>query len=385
MNSAGSAAPASLSPGRVQLILWTVLALCIVRLWLMPLTSSFWVDETATAFVVHHGAGDPSLAIVPQVPASIYYVLPKVAEKLLGFSEVVYRLPSLLVMLVAIAVIWQLGAVLIHPDAGWSVVFACLSMRGFNYQAADARPYGLGTCVAALSLLFLIRWLNEAHWRDAFLFLVMAALLWRVHLIFWPFYVVLALYTIIRLARRDTPVGWLPASGVFLMLGVLLVPVVLNADFIYGHAQQHVIAEQPTLRNLAYSLHLGMTAGFMAGAWLLARWRGWLFRGWNFLSAPLALIVGWWLCQPLYLFVFSWVTGNSLFVQRYLFLSLPGAALLATALAAPFLPDRAWKPLAALVGIGVLASLGNWRHVLPEHQGSRWREAAMAINNIQGM
>ena len=93
----------------------------------MPLSSSFWVDENATAFVVHHGATDPSLAVAPQVPDSIYYALPKAAERVLGFSEVVYRMPSLLVMLAGLCVIGRIGRALIHPAAGWMVVFACLS------------------------------------------------------------------------------------------------------------------------------------------------------------------------------------------------------------------------------------------------------------------
>ena len=48
-------------------------AVCITRLWLMPLPSSFRTDETATAFVIEHPA-DPSLAAVPQVPDSVYTV-----------------------------------------------------------------------------------------------------------------------------------------------------------------------------------------------------------------------------------------------------------------------------------------------------------------------
>jgi hypothetical protein len=382
---ANSFSPASVRQGPVQLILWVVLALCVARLWLMPLPSSFWADETATAFVVHHGADDPSLAVAPQVPDSIYYVLPKAAEKLLGFSEAAYRLPSVLVMLIVLVVIGRLGAKLIHPTAGWMAVFTCLALQGFNDQAADARPYGLGTCIGVLSLWFLIRWLDWARWGDAVAFVVMGALLWRIHLIFWPFYLVLAVYAVARLARRDTPVRWLQAAGVFLVLGLLLVPVIQDARFIYRQAPLHVIAQMPTLRNLAYSLHPGMIAGFLAGAALLARWRGWLFRGWNLSPPALALMLGWWLSQPICLFLFSWITGNSLFVKRYLFLSLPGAAFLATAMAVPFIPDRAWKPLSAMVGIGVLALLGTWNRVWPEHRHSRMREAALAINKIQGL
>jgi hypothetical protein len=203
------------------------------------------------------------------------------------------------------------------------VVFACLSLRGFDYQAADARPYGLGTCVAALSLWFLIRWVNEAHWGDALLFGVTAALLWRIHLVFWPFYLVLALNTIARAKRHDRPLRWLGAGGVFLAVGLSLVPVLLSALFIDRGAQSHVIVGQPSLRDLVNSLHLGMIAGFTGGASLLAHWCGRRYRGFHFLPAPLALVVGWWLCQPLGMFLFSWITGTSVFVPRYLFLSLP--------------------------------------------------------------
>ncbi len=80
-------------------------------------------------------------------------------------------------------------------------------MRGINDQAADARPYALGTCIAAASLWFLIRWLDSARWWDAALFIVMAALLWRVHLLFWPFYIVLSIYAVARLLRHETLAG----------------------------------------------------------------------------------------------------------------------------------------------------------------------------------
>ncbi len=108
-------------------------------------------------------------------------------------------------MALALFLIARLAARLIHPQAGWFAAFACLALRGTNYYAADARPYALGTCVAAASLIFLIRWLDSAKWREALLFVVFAALLWRVQLIFWPFYLLFALYVVVRLASRNTP------------------------------------------------------------------------------------------------------------------------------------------------------------------------------------
>jgi hypothetical protein len=50
------------------------------------------------------------------------------------------------------------------------------------------------------------------------------------------------------------------------------------------------------------------------------------------------VIAAWWLIQPLALFAVSRVTGSSMFVARYLYLGLPGAALAATLAAAYFIP-----------------------------------------------
>src|ERR1700679_3260968 len=216
----------------LNLVLGLLLAACITRLWLMPLPSSFWVDEMATVFVVQHGPNHPSFAVAPQVPDSIYYQLPRAAQSLFGFSEVAYRFPSVLLMGIALFLIARLASRLIHPGAGWFVVFVCLSMRGINDQAADARPYALGTCIAAASLLFLIRWLDWGRWWDAALFIVLAALLWRVHLLFWPFYIVLALYAAVRLVRPEAGYdkrGWVPLIAIFALVGVALIPVLLDA------------------------------------------------------------------------------------------------------------------------------------------------------------
>lgn len=346
----------------------------------MPLPSSFWVDEMATAFVVHHGSNHPSFAVAPQVPDSIYYRLPQAAESLFGFSEISYRLPSVLLMGIALYLIARLAARLIAPEAAWFAVFVCLSMRGFNEQAADARPYALGTCLAAASLLFLIRWLDSAHWSDAGLFIVFAALVWRVHLLFWPFYIVIAVYTVVRLLRNDSRAAWFPTLAIFALLGLAVLPVLLDALHLFRQATAHVIVALPTFRDLRISLKFGIILICGAGAFALSR----LFR-WSRVRAfsadnSFVLIAAWWLIQPLALFAVSRVTGSSMFVTRYLYIGLPGAALAATLAAAYFIPAARWKPLTAALGAGVLLLLGQWRDPWPMHHGSNWRLAAYTID-----
>jgi hypothetical protein len=361
-------------------LLLVLLAVCIVRLWLMPLPSSFWVDEMVTAFVIHYGAAHPSLAVAPQVTATVYYWLPRAAESLFGFSEIVYRLPSLLALGAALWLIGLLAARLIHREAGWFAVFACLGLRGFNYEAADARPYALGTFIAAASLWFLVRWLDTARWRDGLLFVVFAAVLWRVHLVFWPFYVVFGLYMAARLLTRETDVTWLNAAAIVGLLALALAPVLLDALRLFREAKAHVIVDLPKLRDLRRTLKFLLIALCGGGALVLSRWFHWKRESPAPTLASWVLIVGWWFWHPFALFAFSRLTGNSVYVDRYLSLALPGAALTATLAAAYFIPERQWKPLALVVGAGSLFAMGQWLQLWPRHHNSDWRAAAHTID-----
>jgi len=434
-----------------DLLLPALLALSVVRLWLMPLRSSFWIDEMGTVFVARHGAADPSLAVAPQVAVSIYYWLPRAAQALFGSSEVVYRLPSVLAMAIAVALVARLAARLIHPRAGWFAAFACLAISGIDYQAADARPYALGTCVAAAGVLFLVRWLDVARWRDGVLFALFAGLLWRVHLVFWPFYLVFAGYAVARLAYRrpegsgmpdlygaETRAGWLRTAAVFGLAGLTLLPVLAGALALFRDAKAHVIVKPPSLHELEHSLRWNVVVLCAAGAWILSRFRPGVGRTpktgagarepgagarkfllglglaswytavrvrmptqasaparvreppgpWPLAPGPCisgtswALFLAWWLCQPVGLFAFSWLTGNSVFVRRYLFLMLPGAALTATAAAARFTPPARMNRLAALLAVAGLLALGNWGQLWPPHEHSDWRGAALKVNEL---
>jgi hypothetical protein len=374
--AAASTHPWHLRPGAW---LFAILLLCVVRLWLMPLPSSFWVDEMATAFVVQHGAADPTLTVAPQVPASLYYLLPKAAAKLFGFSEVAYRLPSVLAIALALFMIGRIAARLIHPDAAWFAVFTCLALRPFNYEAADARPYALATCLACAGIWFLIRWLDAARPIDALLFIAAAALLWRVHLILWPLYILFAGYAAWRMLRRETAVSWSAMLAAFGILALSLVPVLLQALALYRQAAAHVVAPVPTLTDLFRSLNLGLISASCAGAALLSRWRWWpMVRALPSTSA-FGLVLGWWLCQPVCLFAFSSMTHNSVFVSRYLSVALPGAAMASTLTVAVFTPARYWKTLSLVLGCGVLLFVGGWKHLWPSHHNSDWRQAAAVL------
>lgn len=391
---------------RVNAWLTLLLTLCIARVWLMPLPSSLWVDELVTFFVVRH-PGDPSFAVAPQVPLSIYYWLPRASLAIFGDSEIALRLPSILAMAAALYFIARLAAKLIHPAAAWFAVFAALAFRNFDYFAVDARPYGLGIAVASASVLFLIRWFDEARLRDAALFVLLAALLWRIHLFYWPFYLLYLGYAAAMCSKRPKiahsgvvgqdsrgtlgvrPIGnppdrlqpVLPPRQVLYtllaaaVLACALAPVATSAIDIAREGEAHKFNELPTLRNLFYLAHGFPILVCLGAMWLLKR----IFKWRDNQPAPaaaVALIAAWWLVCPLCLFLYSRITGNGVLIMRYCSLMLPGIALAVTAIAARFLPPTNWKPFALCMGALALALTADWTHLWPAHEHDNWRDAA---------
>ena len=365
----------------MNVLLGLLLAACVTRLWLMPLRSSFWLDELVTSFVVKYPA-HPSFVIAPQVPESLYYWLPRAMQALFGFSEVAYRLPSVIAMGIALFLVARIAARLIHTQAAWFAVFACFAIGGFEYFADDARPYALGMIVAVAGIYFLIRWFDDARWTDAMLFLLFAALLWRVQLIYWPFYIVYAGYAVVRLRSHDTRVRVLPALMIATLLLGSLIPVFRTALPILRGAATHVIAPAPSLHTFEHALHwnLVLICGF--GAWLLQYVEQALSPVHSDQKRHVFLITAWWLCTPICLFLYSRLTAQSVFLPRYLSLMLPGAALCATAAAGLYIPPDRWKQAAAILGLGALVWMGRWNHIWPSHDGSDWRSAALEENRL---
>jgi hypothetical protein len=361
-----------------------LLSLCLFRLWLMPLPSSFWLDETATVFVAQQGSDHPSLAVAaPQAWRSLYYPVIRINGAIFGYSEVATRIPSILAMAGFLGLLAFLVRRLIHPEAAWFAVFACLALPGLNYQAANARPYAAGMCLFAAALLYLVRWLDSGRWRDALVFAAAASLVLYIHLLFWPSCLVFILYAAARIARGETPVNWRRALLIFALCAAALAPVMAQTLSLFGDARAHVIAPLPSLRQFFRSLELTLVLGCAAAAWLIARARGWRQDGAKLSLPAIVLIAGWWLCQPILLYAFSWLSGDALFVPRYLQLALPGAAAASTALAAGFIPAGRWRQISVVLALGVFLLQGQWRQLWPRHHNSDWRAASRSVNQLE--
>jgi hypothetical protein len=350
-------------------LLACLLVACVARLWLPLLPESYWLDETVTAFIVRYGTHHPSLAFAPKLDLSLYYWLPRAS------SEISLRLPSLLATFVSLILIARLAARLIHPQAAWFAVFLCFLPHEFTRLATDARPYGLGTCVALAAMWFLIRWLDHARLSDAALFCLSAALLLRIHLIYWPFYAVFLIDALL------TPVSRRSLSIVFGIVAASLIPLVPATLALAKHAGMHVVVDKSQATSFLSAFQIPMIFGCALCGWLLARIFHWPRQRVAAANSARILIAAWWLLQPAALLAFSSITGNDVFVARYFSIAIPGMVLAAALTLSAFIPPATWKPLTVILATGIL--IASFAHgVAPPSRNSDWRGAARTVNNL---
>ena len=129
---------------------WFVLAAGVViflvgfYLRLDALTSSLWLDEFGTFWVVQGdlwNAFQRSWQFQGQSP--LYYVFAWAAIHLFGESEFALRLPSLIFGILTALVMYWCGRVLAGPRAGWwAAALTWLSVSSIS-MSASARPYSL--------------------------------------------------------------------------------------------------------------------------------------------------------------------------------------------------------------------------------------------------
>src|ERR1041385_317741 len=162
----GVAPPAAApKPDRFLVIL---VAIGIVELWLLPLKASFWLDETATFWIIKDGLSNlVSRAIYWSGQSPFYYLVAWLALQMGGLQTIVLRMPSIIAMALAAYWLYKLATRLLDAETAPLAVLVFVCLEQVAFAAGDARPYALGLCMLTGSAFLLVRWLDEGRLRDA--------------------------------------------------------------------------------------------------------------------------------------------------------------------------------------------------------------------------
>jgi mannosyltransferase len=352
-----------------------ILGLGVLVLWFLPLSSSFWLDETVTAYVVQEGFWTTihrAFDFQPMFPT--YYVVAWAAKAIAGMHEWVLRFPSVLAMAAATFVVARIGRRLFDAEAGLlaAIVFAT-SVQG-AYMASDARPYALGSLALVVSALLLVRWLDTGDARFGAGSVLAAAAVIYVHYLLGVALLAHAAYLI---RRRTVPLRALLAAGVgFLVLLLPIVPSFLDTL----HRRSTLSLELTGLGSVATSIAPpSLVAGLFLGAVIAGKGMKIAVPTLRAGRDEFTFLASWALLPPLLLFAASHATGVGVLEPRYVSSALPAICLLAAAGIRMVGPRKARRSIVLIVVAVAVVLTGPFMHQDDAGFPEDWRGASDAV------
>jgi 4-amino-4-deoxy-L-arabinose transferase-like glycosyltransferase len=370
----------------------------IASLWLAPLPSELWLDETVTRWLVDADLSDlPGRAIEYQW-SPLYFLLPWATLRLGGASqEILLRAPSVLAMAVACWGVVRIGRRLWDAETGLLAGIVFVTTEQIAFAAVDARPYATGLAFVVFSMDRYLLWRETGALRQQLTSIGLAGLAVYTHPLFALIFAVQGVDLVVGATRGR--ISWktvfvhgglltgalLPMLPIFVRLGAereslswaatpgmldlarALAPVTLCVAVAAG-----LVLSRALGRSLGGALggSPGESPGRSLGGWAVDR---------HELRPPGALVVlvAWWLVPILLLFAVSRLTPTQLFVPKYYATAAPGFALLLACGLRAFVsaPLRPLVALAITVAI-LIQSFGT------THRVEGWREASRAVTQL---
>lgn len=358
-------------------------ALAVLRLWVMPMTSSLWLDETTTYWSACKGVS-AAVARSQFWPGQnlLYSMIAALAIRLGGHSEFVLRLPSLLAALATVWVLFKLGTRLGDREMAALSVATFVSLQAMFETAANARPYALGLFFVVASTWQLVRWLDTSRKRDSFLYVVLAATIPYFHYLFAPMFLVHGLYAWYRTregAKTRLSQLWLAGLAVLLLLS----PLGWNAIAAHHVSAAASFTSTPDFEKLFSAempavLGTGIFVGMLLGYWIYGR----LKAEYVVEARPesVLLLITWFLVPILILFLISRFSEYKLFVSRYYLPAFPALALL-VGWGMRNLEEKIRVIVSACVVLTAIASFGT-HHLWVNPYLEDWRGAAKEVRSL---
>jgi dolichyl-phosphate-mannose-protein mannosyltransferase len=364
-------------PARDNYLL-AVALIAILAVWIWPLSSSLWLDETGTFWVIQGSLSDVfdrALDFQGQFP--LYHSFLWGWSKLAGTSELALRLPSLFGALLATWLCYRL-ALRLFKDVDVARLAACIFvlLHPVAFAAADARPYALALAALLAATLALVRWLQSRRLLDGIVYVGLTALTLYLHYLFvlaLIAHAVLAYGQVRRLGRR----GVVAAAGAVGALALLLLPAIPHFIEVLGRRRAmslFTFGSVPEL--LAWVAPPMVVVAFLVGRHVNlpddpAKPRK------SELRRDLLMGLGVWLVlPPLTLFVAGQVSGIGLYAERHFLSAVPALALLAAS-AFALLSARRRR-----IAVVVLAMLFVLSYSKPFNTSNDWQGAAQAANAV---
>jgi mannosyltransferase len=356
---------------------WIALAIVVpvvAWLWLAPLTSSFWLDETFTIWAIR-GSFEEMLARSSQVPVQElpFFALTWLAAQLGGSLEVAVRLPSTVAAIVAAAGVYCVGRRFTDRLPAILAVAVFSTTSTVRFAAADARPYALTMAAVVWCVYSLLRWCDSRKVGHGVLFAALAAASIYLHYIAA---VMLAVHAY-HVARRDSASrpGFRQIVIVTTTLGLFLLPVIAHVADLWATRGLYTFASTPGTRELLNEIvNVQLVVAFVVAAFAARIFApNYLFNARVVFGTSGGFLLFWCLLPPVSLYVVSLASDAKLFVPRYVMWGAPGLSLLGGLVLSAVEPLNVRRLLGVIAVVVVCARVSATGATA--HGGEDWRGA----------
>ena len=355
-------------PRKYQIGAWC-LAACYFGWFLWQFgAASLWLDETLTAWVT---SGDLQTcwrrAWDFQGQSPLFFVLIWLVRQCFGDSEMVLRSLSFLAListaLITRSILIQIG---MYRDAWVGALVVAVAMISDFDIGASARPYALAILCSALSMLFLLRWLERRSWN---MWLAYSAASFATIAFHYLFATMVVLHFVIILAMgKLSAQGVLRWCGSWCAVGVGLIPFVPHVMAVSRKADRYEFSLPPTVDSTLHYLiatdgvfYIALTAVVLGIFWP-RRCPASVDKRVAWLGA------GWWIAGPLSILLFYLCFGISVNVPRYFAWRVPALGLIVVASIQLIYAHR-------LLALPVMIVLGFVMPVVRESDRTGWKDA----------
>lgn len=383
MNMSLTSLPPADNSSRHLKIYCLLIAAAVIRLWVMPMQASLWLDETVTYWSAYKGIA-AAITRSQFWPGQnmAYTVLAAFMIRLAGPSEIVLRLPSLLASIATAWLLFRLGSELFDKETGVLGTLVFVSLDEMMRTAPNARPYAIALLLVVGSTLLLVRYLRTGTTSYLVAYVPTAAAIVYFHLLFAIIYPIHALYVFFTEYRAGT--RRIPSRNLVLgalLVGLLILPLAWNTVHVKRVSVQSSVGGTPDSERLLTAFLPPVLASCVFLGWVTSLFiPGMTAKPTAGMCSATAVLLSSWLILPvLLLFSLARFTAFKIFVPRYYLPMFPALALLIGWGIRSLAPPRARVWVGACVVLGAMASFAGF-HFRVTPFPDDWRAAASSFN-----
>jgi hypothetical protein len=311
----------------LRVIVWMVAALAVIRLWLMPIGNSFWLDETLIVWAIRDGFEHILQAGLLTTQSVAFCLVEWLVSLVGGIHEPTLRLPSIAAGIGTLYILYKIGVEFVDRSAGLTFVALYITLQQVAVEIPNARPYSLALLAESTALLFLLRWLRDGRMKYGILWMICAVAAGHLHQFFFSVapieagFVLLCVYRGGAVKMRQL----LICCFIGLALSAPAIPQIL-----FLSRQTKILAWMPQpglfdlLRPIVPKYVLPIAALLLLVEWLIDKRSRWIATA-SYDAAILGALVL--LVPTVGLFVLSHTTRIHAFYPRYLLPAAPGLVL----------------------------------------------------------